>query len=138
MLIQWEVLGWHFDVTVHAHLAGGLGERMRAVTGSALGLWVEEDVGVPLSCRLVTFMVSTVSAQEVLVALPSFSHLSEMPNRSLRAPLIAMMQSENVNPVITTPLAQGVGLGRVFKNRLPPPVADEMTLDEIRGGVVSS
>ena len=131
-------MGWHFDVVVHMHLAGGLGEQMQAVTGSVLGLWVEEDVGVPLSCHLVTFMVLTVSAQEVLVALPSFSHLSEMPNCSLHAPLIAMMQSENMNPVITTPLAQGVSLSRVFKNHLLPLVADEMTLDEIRGGVVSS
>ena len=111
---------------------------MWAVTGSALGLWVEEDVGVPLSCRLVMFMVLMVSAQEVLVALPSFSHLSEMPNHSLRMPLIAMMQSENMNPVITMPLAQGVSLSRVFKNCLLPPVVDEMTLDKIRGRVVSS
>lgn len=72
-VIQWEVLGWHFEVAVHEHPAGSLGERMRAAAGPALGLEVEEDVGVPPSRRLVTFVVSTVSAQEVLVALPSFS-----------------------------------------------------------------
>ena len=84
------------------------------------------------------FMVSTVLAQEVLVALPSFSHLSKMPNCSLHTPLIAMMQSKNMNPVITMPLVQGVSLSRVFENHLLPPVEDKMTLDEIRGGVVSS
>jgi hypothetical protein len=70
---QWEVLGWHFEVAVHEHPAGTLEERMRVVAGSVLGLELEEDVGVPPSCRLVMFVVSTALAQEVLAALPSFS-----------------------------------------------------------------
>ena len=72
-VIQWEVLGWRFEVAVYEHLTGSLGERVWAVAGSALELWVDEDVGVPPSCHLVTIVVSTVSAQEVLAALSSFS-----------------------------------------------------------------
>jgi hypothetical protein len=72
-VIQWEVSGWRFEVAAHEHQAGSLRGRMRAVAGSELGQEVEEDEGVLPSCRLVMFVVSTVSVQEVLVVLPSFS-----------------------------------------------------------------
>ena len=62
-VIQWEELGWHFEVVVHGHQAGSLGERMRVVAGSALKPEVGEDVEVLPSYHLVMFVGVVVSAQ---------------------------------------------------------------------------
>jgi len=51
--------------------------------------------------------------------------------RVTRMPLVAMTQSENVNPIAVPPSARGVGLDGVFERHLPPLAEDEMTLDEI-------
>lgn len=51
--------------------------------------------------------------------------------RVTRMPLVAMTQTENVNPVAIPPSARSVGLGGVFEGHLPPLGEDEMTLDEI-------
>jgi hypothetical protein len=62
-VIQWEELGWHFEVAVHGHQAGSLGERMRVVAGSALQLGAEEDVEVLTSYHPVMFVGVVVSVQ---------------------------------------------------------------------------
>jgi len=62
-VIQWEVLGWCFEVTVHVHQARNIAERMQVVAGSALELEAGEDVeGLP-SCHRVMFMALEVLAQ---------------------------------------------------------------------------
>jgi len=76
-----------------------------------------------------------LGARSVGSSLLIFSHLSLRRLIAvevvLRAPPIAMMQSENVSLVITPPLVRGVGVSRFFKKHLPPLVEDEMTLDKI-------
>jgi len=54
-----------------------------------------------------------------------------MMPRVLRMPFVAMMQSENMNPVTAPPSARCIGVGGVFGKHLPPLAEDEMTLDEI-------
>jgi hypothetical protein len=50
-VIQWKVLGWRFEVVVHAYQAGSLVEQMQVVAGSALELEVGEDVEALSSCH---------------------------------------------------------------------------------------
>jgi len=54
-----------------------------------------------------------------------------MMPRVSRMPLIAMMQSKNMNSVTAPPSARGIGVCGVFEKHLPPLAEDEMTLDEI-------
>ena len=57
--------------------------------------------------------------------------LPRMMPRVSRTPLVAMMQSENVNPVTAPPFARGIGAGGVFEKHLTPLAEDKMTPDEI-------
>ena len=51
--------------------------------------------------------------------------------RVTRMPLVAMTQTENVDPVAVPPSARSVSIGGAFEKHLPPLAEDEMTLDEI-------
>ncbi len=62
-VIQWEVLGWCFEVAVYMHQDGNLAEQMWVVAGSALELEVGEDVEGLSSCHRVMFVALEVLAQ---------------------------------------------------------------------------
>ena len=49
----------------------------------------------------------------------------------MRTPLVALMQSENMNPVTAPPSARGVGLSGAFEKHLLPLAEDDGTQDKV-------
>ena len=49
----------------------------------------------------------------------------------MRMPLVAMTQSENMNPVTAPPSAWGVGLSGAFEKHLLPLAEDDGTQDKV-------
>ena len=65
------------------------------------------------------------------LSVPAEGKPRTMMTRVTRMPLVAVTQSENVNPIAVPPSARSVGLDGVFEKHIPPLAEDEMTLDEI-------